>query len=248
MPKSWQIALMSYRYPVDLSAFVDSSQYPQWFSFSLKTGSVAETMAFEEHFRLNSATALEAWFEVVFWKMFSQKSYRSAKQTKHLIDFVAKHNFRASFLNRLCHNFVQEPTRESFGLLHSSLGYSPSSMAITATFPAFMDPKEFPMVDTRVAKWVHCCGAIHNSADPNSPRLLDPGEFNSNRANLRMSDFAFYRSWIDWCRYTARKISFWTQSEWRARDVEMAIFYAWGDKKPHPGFQLNPLPAIPEIE
>jgi hypothetical protein len=247
MPQSWQIALMSYCYPVDLSAFVDSSQYPQWFSFSLNTGSIAETMAFEEHFRLNSATALEAWFEVVFWKMFSQ-SNRSDLRTKKFISKVNEQNLQAILLHRLCKNFVQAPTRENFSILHSCLGFSASSMAITATFPAFIDPLRFPMVDTRVAKWVHCCGAIHNTADPNGHHLLDPGEFNSNRTNLRMNDFPFYKSWIDWCRYTAKKLSFWTQSEWRARDVEMAIFCAWGDKKPHPGLQLNPLPAIPEAE
>jgi hypothetical protein len=241
MPKSWQTSLTNYRYPVKLSDFVDVAKFPQWFSFPLSVGNRTETLAFEDHFRSHAATALESWYEVVFWKMFSQRG-RANIQTKRFIVTVLEKGHQSSRLAELCANFVQAPTPQSFEAFHSYMGYGPASLAVTATFPAFMDPLMFPMVDRRVAKWVHECHVIHNAADPTGPQLIDPGIFDNNRTNLRMNDFDFYRSWIEWCRHNAKKLTMQTETQWRARDVEMAVFHAWGDRKPHPGFHLNPLP------
>jgi len=247
MPNSWQMALTRYQYPVDLSKFADSAQFSQWFSFPLSIGNLAETMAFEEHFRSHARSDLESWYEVVFWKMFSQGG-RANIQTRVFIAHATGQKIEATSLARLCEIFVREPNRETFKRLHAYLGYSQSSMAVTATFPAFMDPKHFPMVDRRVAKWIHECGATHNHTDRTGPQLLDPGVFSKNRTNLQMRDFDFYESWIHWCRHTAKKLTARTRTEWRARDIEMAIFYAWGDSKPHPSFHLNPLSSVPAAE
>ena len=43
---------------------------------------------------------------------------------------------------------------------------------------------------------------------------------------LTESHWRFIESWITWCRFTARKLSQRTESPWRARDVEMAVFTA----------------------
>jgi hypothetical protein len=120
----------------------------------------------------------------------------------------------------------------------------PFSIATVATFPAFMDPDRFPMVDTRIAKWVSHEMDKHNLADPTGALLTHP---TSKKGVLKMHDFDFMFSWTQWCRHTAQKLTLLEDGfRWRARDVEMAVFQAWGDKKAkrHPSLNLLPLPLI----
>jgi hypothetical protein len=84
----------------------------------------------------------------------------------------------------------------------------------------------------------------HNRADPTGVLLVRPRFLNNRNTVLKMNDFDFMTSWVQWCRHTAQKL---TQREdgfrWRARDVEMAVFWAWGDRnaKRHPAIDLPPL-------
>ncbi|GAJ05736.1 unnamed protein product, partial [marine sediment metagenome] len=55
-----------------------------------------------------------------------------------------------------------------------------------------------------------------------------------------MVDFDFYLHWVYWARHTAKKLSQQTEMKWRARDVEMAVFTAWGDK----GSKTNSLEGL----
>jgi hypothetical protein len=79
--------------------------------------------------------------------------------------------------------------------------------------------------------------AEQNAADIVGPQLVAR---KSDDYGLLMADFIFMQRWIDWCRHTAMKLNAFTkEQEWRARDVEMAVFQAKGDN-----LTLNPLPAI----
>lgn len=112
------------------------------------------------------------------------------------------------------------------------------SVAIAATFPAFMAPERFPMVDTSVAQWATACLSRHNTADPTGPQLVRPAYPENGSTVLTLSDWPFIESWIHWCRHTASKLRSQTDFEWRARDVEMAVFSAWRDGKDlHPPAQ-----------
>lgn len=72
MPHSWQKALDKYEYPVRLDGFEDRQIYPGWFKCDTDNGDRSSTMKFEERFRKLAPHHLEAWYEVVFWKMYSQ--------------------------------------------------------------------------------------------------------------------------------------------------------------------------------
>ncbi len=105
-----------------------------------------------------------------------------------------------------------------------------------------MAPERFPMVDTRTAKWVLENRSVHNAADPDAPELMPP-KYPANGATvLTFSDWKFVESFREWCNYTARKLTALIppsshDTEWRARDVEMAIFQAQGSN-----LKLPPLP------
>jgi hypothetical protein len=100
------------------------------------------------------------------------------------------------------------------------------------------------MVDTRIAKWVSVEMDKHNQTDPLGPQLIRPKL--RKKGVLKMNDFEFMTSWIQWCRRTAEKLASTDDGlHWRARDVEMAVFRAWGDKKSHPAINLPPLATLP---
>ena len=105
-----------------------------------------------------------------------------------------------------------------------------------STFPAFICPERFPMVDTQVTRWASENSSAHRYSGVGGPDLecvpeLRPG------AVLRESHWRFVETWIAWCQFTAAILAQRTGRTWRARDVEMAVFYA---QKSH-NLTLRPL-------
>jgi hypothetical protein len=69
---AWVRALRQYKYPVNLALFrVGRSFSDKWFRANLRHGDWQETVQFEARFREFGPKCLEAWYEVVFWKLFS---------------------------------------------------------------------------------------------------------------------------------------------------------------------------------
>jgi hypothetical protein len=131
----------------------------------------------------------------------------------------------------------------SLSLLRKRLGIGSRAIAVAATFPAFKHPDKHPMVDTRIANWVGACMGEHNAADPAGPQLTRFPFLDNQSTVLTMSDFDSMQDWRKWCVHTANKLTGPTQMQWRARDVEMAVFQAWGGRN-GPHFHLNSLPAL----
>jgi hypothetical protein len=99
------------------------------------------------------------------------------------------------------------------------------------------------MVDTRIAKWVGQNMQAHNAANPNAPQLVRPRYLDTTATVLTLSDFQFVYSWNRWCRNKANQLNDITSTNWRPRDVEMAVFNAWGNRgDQHPIIQLEILP------
>jgi hypothetical protein len=232
MANTWKAALSAYRYPV-IRPFSDASSYPQWqHQPQLPKGDRAETMAFEDYFRTSGQSAIGPWAEVVFWKMASQGG-RADIRTREILDRL-KFIQPATLWDALT-AYVEQPIEGKFDIFRSLFGFKTKVIAIVATFPAFVAPHRFPMVDTRIAKWVRSHFAERNAADPVGPQLVP----RSHDYGLSMTDFTFMQRWTDWCRHTAEKLVVLTEAEWRARDVEMAVFQAQGDS-----FALNALPPL----
>ena len=244
MPNTWTDSLRAYRYPVDLREFEDAKEYPGWFNFNSPVGDRERTMEFEAHFRKHANEAIEPWLEVVYWKMYSQPATRGNTAARRMAAHFRENVVTPQALWNACIRYIEHPTRLHFESIRTLLGLASGSIAVAATFPAFIRPDLYPMVDTRVAKWVGHCMAIHNAADASGPQLIRPHFVDSKRKVLAMDDFPFVEKWVIWCRHTARKLSARTSIEWRARDVEMAVFNAWGGRHDrHPKFDLKPLRA-----
>ena len=241
MPDTWTTALASYRYPVRLSEYVDRNLHPGWFVHDFLIGDHGQTSRFEERFRELGSSNTEAWIEVVYWKLYSQPMVRNGTTRKVFKGFNER-QIGCSALNEALSAYVATPTCESFNDLRALFGFNTSAIAIVATFPAFFDPDAHPMVDTRIAKWVEACMNQHNAADPNGPQL---SKFPLRGTVLTMSAFDAFQDWRRWCIHTAKKLTTRTPMTWRARDVEMAVFHAWGGRRgPHPSVYLNPLGPI----
>lgn len=231
MTENWQRALQSYSYPVDLRKFEHAQEYPGWFEHNLPWGSREETIEFEDHFRENAQSALAPWFEVVFWKMYSQGG-RANYRTQCVVEQMEDNDVSPQQLWDACEQYTRSPSRKAFDNFRKLFHFTSESIAIVATFPAFMAPKWFPMVDSRVADWTRENAAAHNEADPDGPELIPP-----QKGYLTMRHWPFVLSWVKWCFHTSQKLTARTNTEWRARDVEMAVWSAYGK------IQLEPLPG-----
>lgn len=245
MPQSWVKALNQYSYPVQLREFSAVRQCPGFFQKDIK-GDRDSTIDFENHFRSN-ATNIEAWYEVVYWKLFSQKRALDGI-TLRVIQNLTDAKVNAEKIKTAARVFMSSESENDFDAYRRLFHFSTDVIAIVATFPAFLDPERFPMVDTRVAKWVNLNYQKFNAADPDGPCLIQ-SEYGrtSLNATLTMRDFRFYLHWIHWTRHMARKLTKATGQSWRARDVEMAVFTAWGNwGQMHPGIILNPLSKYSE--
>jgi tetratricopeptide (TPR) repeat protein len=228
MSESWTRSLSNYSYPVDLSDYWKKSDFPRYFIRKI-SGDRHSTIEFEDYFR-NQCNKIPPWFEVVFWKMYSQKDI-AQNQTDWIVKQIpGRSASHPELLIQAAKQFMVSLTEKDFDNFTKLLGYK-SALATVATFLAFLDPDQFPMVDTRVAKWVNVNYPQFNESDASGPQLI-PSAYqicNSN-TTLTKEDFFFYIRWIEWTRYIALKLTWFTHTYWRARDVEMAIFTASGNR------------------
>ena len=192
-------------------------------------------MNFETRFREQAHEHLEAWGEVVFWKLFSSGRGRATMRATALLGSdVAPADLWSS-----CADYIANPSLVSFRAFRCRLFTQPV-VATAATFPAFICPEKFPMVDTQITRWASENGGEHGYSGIGGPDLegvpnLRPG------AVLRESHWRFVESWIAWCQFTAGVLSQGTRRVWRARDVEMAVFAAQKGRN----VTLRPLTSFP---
>lgn len=224
----WLDALRQYNYPVDLRAFGGRNQFGQnWFTQNLSPGNGYQTAAFEDRFRRNAPTHLEAWFEVVFWKLFSMPHVRN-RRTLALIERSRRGN--AQDFWDACTDFVHECSLDSFAILQQFF-VAGSGLPVVATFVAFAAPERFPMVDLWIVRSVRSYLSAY-------PQAQHRGLFarQHDRA-ITTHDWDFYCAWIGWCRSSAVILEGVTDTHWRARDVEMAVFQN----------SRNAMPPLPPI-
>ena len=219
MPHTWKRALDEYRYPVDLRKFAGAPEHDGWFELNICPGDPLQTMGFETRFRGQARQHPEAWAEVLFWKLYSGRLGIADKHTHAMF----RQNVPVAEIWSTCANYIENPSRDTFRTFRRKLFKTPV-VATAATFPAFICPGRFPMVDVQVARWARTSGTSHASSGDRAqlicPPELEPGQV------LNESHWPFVESWIGWCRSTACELSRRTDLVWRARDVEMAVFTA----------------------
>jgi len=128
--------------------------------------------------------------------------------------------------------FVDNQTIGNLRRIRELLGLRVNVLAIPLTFPALAFPEKISMIDNQVAKWVNSNRVNHSG---NTKIRLT--QFKLNYTSLRENDFNSYLNWIKWCGETSEMLTRLTNDNWRARDVEMAVFTAQRNN-----VLLNPLP------
>jgi len=230
---AWLDALRHYRYEVHLSTFQPGFGQ-EWQRLNLSPGNRDQTINLENRFRRQAAKSLEAWYAVVLWKMYSQKG-RASHRTSVVIERVARLGRQARDLWTPCSYFLTSGTRNAFATLQTNF-VATGNMPIVATFPAFMDPERFPMVDSRIATWV---SAYLNEHPREENRPVPHLSRSRNPKSITFRDWDFYEGWVHWCRTAASALVRRTSQHWRARDVEMAVFHNAGELRN--GGKLLPL-------
>ena len=174
----------------------------------------AATLAFQDWFRENAGKSLEPWFEVAHWK-----SPRSADKT---IAQIRQSGVSPRRLEMLCRNYIEHPCLRTFREFRHNIAKT-GALATAATYPAFIRPDIFPMVDTQTAEW-----ALENKWT----RIRNVPDVRGNGKVLYERHWKYVSDWIEWCREAAGYLG----NEWTPRDVEMAVFTAQRKK-----WQLLPL-------
>ena len=128
-----------------------------------------------------------------------------------------------------CLRYIDEPGLESFQAFRDTL-FKGNGIATAMTFPAFLKPDIFPMVDVHVARWSSANGTDHDYSRFGGPSLVTHS--NLGKRPLTDREWPFVQSWIEWCRFTAKRLSDLTAFQWRARDVDMVVFTAQKKKLP----------------
>ena len=228
MSHTWEAALSEYSYGADLARFDGAHAYPGWFDRTI--AGRHQTGMFEARFREHAHQHIEAWGEVVFWKLYTTRPSTAKQERTH---HVLHANVSPGELWSACIRYTETPGLESFRSFRSKL-FRSSVVATAATFPAFICPAKFPMVDRQVTLWARNNSDRYRYSDIGGPNLVSIPVLGDGV--LRESHWAFVESWIAWCRFTARILSRRTGSDWCARDVEMAVFTAQRSQLP-----LNPL-------
>lgn len=230
MPNSWKEVLDAFLYPVNLRDYERGREFPGFFNMKI-SGNRDSTIAFENHYQEAASANIAAFFEVVFWKLYSQKS-RCQKGTTRIISFVQENGITSKQLWDSVQQFVKLQTMENLEGIRKLLGIVTDVLAIPLTLPALASPKTIPMIDIQVARWVN-----HNAYTHSINRINRLTPFKMNYTSLRDNDFLAYLNWVAWCREVAQVLTNIRKEEWRARDVEMAVFTAQRNR-----MVLNTLP------
>jgi len=218
----WQCVLASYSYPVDLTRFAEQQAYEGWFKTNISKGDREQTIQFENSFREAAPNYLGAWFEVIFWKLYSNKKILGTAY--NIINAIKQKGVSANDLWERCCRYINAPSTSNFKDFQQ-LVVASRNIAVCATFPAFISPERFPMIDTQVAKWVSSHYEEQNRGASNKVKLQPPKPGYAGEV-LSMSHYPFLESWTSWCRVRAQQLSELSGFAWRPRDVEMTIFTA----------------------
>lgn len=87
------------------------------------------------------------------------------------------------------------------------------------------------MVDTRIARYLAFEGARIGFLETGAvSKTLKRYRENPSPGVLTVNDWSFVEMWLEWCREMTRNVPRTHELTWRARDIEMAVFRAWGEE------------------
>jgi len=220
MCNSWYEANRQYSWTVDLSHFSRAADYPEYFNRVIAS---ADVMAFEKRFRvaIDGNGSFEIAGEVCFWKNYGNAKARN-QVTQGLLAHLRKSANWNTFV-RAVKQLSTNPSYDNFTGLRNACN-QPRGFATPITFLAFYRPIEYPMVDKRIANWWAVNRAKYGyGASPKFSQRND-GWIQTYTILQNKQNWNAYVAWKEFCNDYAMRMAKNYGLNWRARDVEMAVW------------------------
>jgi len=207
---------------VNLNLFKKAKKYPGYFNRVITPANVIE---FENAFRktISETGLFEVAGEVCFWKNYSNFQSRNRITLKLLTHLQIPMNW-ISFTQTI-ERLSNQSSYNNFITFRDTCN-QPRGFATPLTFLAFYNPTEYPMVDKHIAYWW-----VENKAHygyESSPIFSQRGDgwVQTYTTSQNKQNWVAYISWTEFCRDYARRVTKKCKENWRARDVEMAVWEA----------------------
>src|SRR5208337_2190840 len=221
---TWIDSLAKYGYSAYLSKFQYKEALTEGFTNPSFTAEInnKNLKEFENAFRKITNKDQFAKYsiigEVCFWKLFTKSDPHNP--TNKLLNHIKfKYNFQKFCL--ALRNLEKNPTLEYFKKFRLACN-QPNGFAVPITFLSFYNPEKYPMADAVIAHW------WNKNKDKygynKSPNFLPDGII-SGFPDFVENNWKVYLIWSDFCQEYAQNLTRKSKIPWRARDVEMAIFF-----------------------
>ena len=138
---------------MQLNRYERSNQFPGFFNKKIN-GNRNSTIAFENYFRKSAGQAIEAYFEVLFWKLYSQPRF-SQRITSRIVDHRLEKGVKPEKLYHFLQDFIEKPTRHNLKPIRNLLGIKSNVLDLPLTLVSFVQPEEYPMIDNVAARLVN---------------------------------------------------------------------------------------------
>ena len=222
MCNSWGNALKMYNWTVNLRHFTGADNYSTYFN---RTILPHEVVQFEDTFRriIDDNGSFEVAGEVCFWKNYGNIQARSKLTQSLLTHLVIRANWD-TFI-RATREISNNPSFANFLALRNACN-QPRGFATPITFLAFYNPKKFPMVDKHIANWWRTLKARYGYDQAPVFSQREDGWIHAVGVQRNIQNWDAYIAWKTFCCDYSKKIQKNCELDWRARDVEIAVWMA----------------------
>jgi hypothetical protein len=217
MCNRWNEAYIRFNWGVDLRHFNGAGDYLDFFNRVIEP---QDMITFEDRFRetIDGNGSFVIAGEVCFWKNYGNAQSRDRithKLLNHLENIVNWNKF-VQAVKRVQEN----PSYDNFINLRGACD-QPKGFATPITFLAFYKPTEYPMVDKHIANWWAINRANFGYENSSAFSQRDDGWIPP-----KLQNWNAYIDWKKFCNDYIGKIRRRCGWNWRARDVEMAVWEA----------------------
>lgn len=214
----WMASWGAYKWTVNLSKY--AAAYSGYF---VDTISAKNVTCFESRFReaVDSRGPYQIAGEVCYWKNAGNHLSRD-RITSALLDHLSdkpKWNAFCVAVRQVC----ASPSLDAFRRVQEVTGQS-DGFATPLTFVSFYNPASFPMVDKHIACWWAANRDRFGLAEKPAFVQRKDGWIDVTSQAKAEQNWNAYMAWTGFCRDYAHRLG-----DWRARDVEMAVWMAQKD-------------------
>lgn len=222
MCEDWDEAHDHYCWEVNLAHFEGARNYPDHFNRVIASTDVQE---FEDDFRaaIDRTGTFQVVGEVCFWKNYG--AYQARNRTTQELLTHLENPINWGQFTQAVKQVATNPSFDNFVRLREACR-QPRGFAVPITFLAFYEPNRYPMVDKHIAQWWALNkGQYGRGASPEFSQRND-GWIRADSIVQSKHNWRCYITWAEFCREYALKIARSCGLNWRARDIEIAIWEA----------------------